>query len=344
MACANWFDCADEKKRNLSLEQVFRLMIVKDQNDCIAFRTINVTAEEMAGCNLYLDCDNKDLTFDQLFRSLIGMDENGCPALKVIGNGGSGGSSIYAGAFPTNVQWGNIPPGTDLTGLTYDEIIELATITYINPAFSSFSIAGQNQTVEVGTIISGSKTFNWAISQGSGVVALLDIYDNTNSVALLINTANDGTQAIILAAINFTANGQTQSYKGIGHNTSPAGDFNSSNFVITASYLEFYGPTAANSANSAAVRALPDNRFTSLGTSFSMNTGTVEKIFEICMPATKTLVSVFDATAGFFITGSFTLTTFDVNDAGGNPVSYNVYRLTNAVPYASNHTFNIVTT
>lgn len=216
---------------------------------------------------------------------------------------------------------------------------------YVPPAFTAFSISGQASTVEVGTVIgAGNKPFSWAITLNDGVVPTIDIYDNTTATTLIAATPNDGSQSVLAPAVNLAFDGQSQSYKGIGNNTSPAGTFDSANFVITARYYEFYGPTAAPSASSADVRALPSNRFSSAGTAFNLNTGTVEKIFEICLPPGKTLVSVFDATAGFFITGSFVLSVINVDDAAANPVPYDVYRLTNAVPYAIGHTFNIVTT
>ena len=215
---------------------------------------------------------------------------------------------------------------------------------YVPPVFTSFLISGQATTVEVGTVIAaGNKAFSWSITLNDGVVPTIDIYDNTNATTLLAGTPNDGSQSVPVPAVTFANNGQSQSYKGIGNNTSPAGTFNSANFVITARFLQFYGPTAAPSGNSPAVRALPSNRFAT-GTTFNLTTGTTDNIFEIALPPGQTLVSVFDATAGFFITVAFTTGTIVVNDAGGNPHIYNIYRLTNAVPYATSHTFNIVTT
>ena len=215
---------------------------------------------------------------------------------------------------------------------------------YVPPVFTSFLITGQASTVEVGTLIgAGNRPFSWAITLNDGVVPTVDIYDNTTATTLLAATPNDGSQSVAVPAVSLLFDGQTQSYKAIGNNTSPAGTFNSANFVITGRFLQFYGPTAAPSANSANVRALPSNRFAT-GTTFNMNTGILDIIFEICLPPSQTLVSVFDATAGFFITVAFVASVIVVNDAGGNPHNYNVYRLTNAVPYAVNHIFNIVTT
>ena len=258
---------------------------------------------------------------------------------------GGGGGGTYNGPSPSTVPVNDIPAGTNIAGMTYDQLLGNIYAPPIAPAFSSFLITGQATTVEVGTLIPAANyTFTWGINLGTGTVPTIDIYNNTTAATILAGTPNDGTELVALPAVNLIIDGQTQSYKGIGNNTTPPGTFDSSNFVITARYAEFYGPTAVEAVNSAQVRALPLSRFTSAGNSFSFNTGIVEKIFQIAIPATKTLVSVFDATAGFFITGSFTLSTFNVNDAAGTPVSYNVYTLTNAVPYAVDHTFNIVTT
>lgn len=39
--CNNWFDC--EENKNMSLEQVLRLMIVSSENGCPAFRAVITT-------------------------------------------------------------------------------------------------------------------------------------------------------------------------------------------------------------------------------------------------------------------------------------------------------------
>ncbi len=267
------------------------------------------------------------------------------PILGWMSGSGGGGGGTYGGASPSTVTVNGIAAGTNIAGMSYDALFQNIYAPAVSPFFTSFAITGQPTTIEVGTLIAaGNYTFTWGINLGTGTVATIDIYNNTTAATILAGTPNDGSQVVALPGVSLTVDGQTQSYKGIGNNTTPPGTFNSGNFVITARYVEFYGPTAVQAINSAQVRALPSTRFTSAGTAFNMNTGTVQKIFQIAIPATKTLVSVFDATAGFFITGSFTLSTFNVNDAGGTPVSYNVYTLNNAVPYASDHTFNIVTT
>lgn len=46
------------------------------------------------------------------------------------------GGGFYDLAFPTNITVGGIPSGTDLTGMTWQEIIQMLTITYLGPLAS----------------------------------------------------------------------------------------------------------------------------------------------------------------------------------------------------------------
>src|SRR5690606_29274357 len=117
-------------------------------------------------------------------------------------------------------------------GKTFEQVIKDIALEYVNPVFSSFTISGQPTTVEVGTTLSGSKTFNWGITLNSGIVPTIDIYDNTAGATLLAGTTNDGTQSQAITTIQLNSNGATQSWKGIGNNSNGA-NFNSGNFVVT---------------------------------------------------------------------------------------------------------------
>ena len=98
--------------------------------------------------------------------------------------------------------------------------------------------------------------------------------------------------------------------------------------------LIFYGPVASAPINSAGVRALGTRIFTDGSNPYDLETGMVEKIFTSAMPATSTITQVNDLDAyNALITERYILSTFTVNDAAGNAVSYNVYTMTNAIPY-----------
>lgn len=230
-------------------------------------------------------------------------------------------------------------------GKTAIEVILLAAIEYINPVFTSFSITGQATTVEVGTTISGNKTFVWVIVANSGTVNLIDIYDVTAGAALLENTANDGSQVVTVTSNKLDANGATQQYRGILHDEGQAQDINSAIFTITARFYRFFGPASTSPANSAAVRALPSSAFHTGAATFTLNTGTSQTKFVVALPPGVTIASVVDLDAlNANITSQYVLTgTLNVQDAGGTNRSYNIYEMNIGAPYATNHRHQITT-
>lgn len=230
-------------------------------------------------------------------------------------------------------------------GLTAVQAILNAAIEYINPAFSSFSISGQATTVEVGTTISGSKTFLWAITLNSGAVATIDLYDITASATLLANTPNDGSQAQVVTTNQLNANAAAQSFRGILHDTNVVQNINSAPFTITARFFRFYAPSATSPVNSAAVRALANSAFQLAGAVFNLLTGTVETKFVVSLPPGVTIVSVFDLDAlNANITAQYVLTgTVNVLDAGGTNRAYNIYEMNVGSPYSTSHRHQITT-
>jgi len=104
----------------------------------------------------------------------------------------------------------------------------------------------------------------------------------------------------------------------------------------------FFGASAAQPTTSANIRALTGKIFTNGDNPFILNTGTTHKIFTIAMPAPLVIDEVDDLDAlGIEITDSYVLSTLNVADAAGTLSSYNVYTLTNAVPYLINHRHQI---
>jgi len=87
------------------------------------------------------------------------------------GSGGGGGGGTYQGAFPTNFPWGNIPPGTNLFGMTYDAIIQMATIAYLSPSFNALTSTVFN-TFEVGQPIpSGLQSIGYTVNNSVNIKA-----------------------------------------------------------------------------------------------------------------------------------------------------------------------------
>ena len=122
----------------------------------------------------------------------------------------------------------------------------------------------------------------------------------------------------------------------------------SSSTTITFQYGIFYGPSASAPTNSAGVRALGTKTLVSAGGTTVLDTGNTFINFTMALPttvaATDTITSVIDLDAlNADITTSYTsgLSTFNVNDGGGTAVSYKVYTMTIASPYASSHRHSI---
>jgi hypothetical protein len=216
---------------------------------------------------------------------------------------------------------------------------------YVNPVFTSFSVSGQATTVEVGTTLSGSKTFIWSVTANSGIVPTIDLYNATTSATLLAGIPNLGSQSTTITTVQLNSNGATQQWRGIGNNISPVSTFNSSTFTVTGRFYRFYGPTASSPANSAAVRALASSAFHTGATSFTFNTGTVETKFVIALPPSVTISSVIDTSAlNADITSQFVLTgTVNVLDAGSTNRAYNIYEMNVGVPYGTSHAFTVTT-
>jgi hypothetical protein len=216
-----------------------------------------------------------------------------------------------------------------------------AVFPYVNPVYTSFSITGLSQTGEVGITLSGAKTYTWGIALNSGTVSTIDIYDNTASATLLAGTANDGTQAQTITTIQLNSPGATQSWKGIGYNSSPAGTFNSANFVVTAKYKYFADAVSSSLTNSASVRALTVTGFENIGGqfNFTLNSGTSLHKFVLALSPGSTLVSVIDIDAlNADITSAFIAqSNINVLDAGSTNRSYLIWEYNTSSPYASNH-------
>jgi len=115
---------------------------------------------------------------------------------------GGGGSSVYAGDSPTTVLVENFPIGTDITGFTYDELFQNIYAPYVLPAFTSFGIT-QTTPIEVGTTITGLKSFNWIISTASNLQAnSISIIDVTNgNTVLQSGVSNTSPQNVNIGSV-----------------------------------------------------------------------------------------------------------------------------------------------
>lgn len=248
-------------------------------------------------------------------------------------------SVIYTGQSPTTVTVGGLTAGTAISGDTYGEILQAIVAPYVSPVFGSFSVSGQATTEEVGATLSDSKTFTWSITENSGDVNVLDIYDITAGSTLVSGTANDGSHSATITTIQLNSNGATQQWRGIGYdaNNSDA-TFNSSAFTVTARYKAFYGSDDAVPTNSAEVRALGSNSFVSGTHNVDFETGTEDLFFAVAVPPGWQVSAMIDLDA-FSAPMPYTLIgQVNVDDAGGTAREYDLYAFNVDIPYPESHT------
>jgi hypothetical protein len=227
-------------------------------------------------------------------------------------------------------------------GKTAQQVIADIALEYVNPAFASFSISGQPTTVEVGTTLSGGKIFSWSINQNSGVIGTIDIFNVTTGTTLLAGTPNDGTQSATITTTQLNFTGATQSWRGIANN-STGPNVNSNNFVVTALFNRYWGPTGTlpsnpndGTANRTYAQGLGSTAFkTSGANNFTLTTGTTYRNFVVILPPGVTITKVIDTgNLNADITANYILSAITVKDAGGTDRACNQYTLTLGAPYS----------
>lgn len=266
-------------------------------------------------------------------------------------------------SLPSGVTFGKYSNGQVMptAGKTFEQILRDAAIADIAPTYTPATIILSQSSpaiAEVGTAYINTLTAAFTKNDAGNLSAIriekkgvqLGLGGSSASIARTDTDAYPLGVTDYIAYANYAA-GSPKNYtpSGTPDARTPAvrtanapqaaeNNFASATVTLTGQYKLFYGPVATAPSNSANVRALPSNRFTGSGNAFTLNTGTTQKIFAIAMPATMSLVSVIDADAlNANITSNYVLSTFSVNDAGGNAVAYKVYVLANAVPYPSSH-------
>lgn len=219
------------------------------------------------------------------------------------------------------------------SGKTPCEVIELATA---EPQAPSVSLSASPTTIETGTVaVSVSLSFSYTINNPGATV---------DTVSLEFRRGNTGSWTVLstdTGLTNFTHNFTNGSADQINYRyvvTDSLGYSTTATRNVSFSYRVFYGPVSSPPVTSAAVRALPSNRFVSAGNTFTLNTGSTEVNFSVAMPTSQSITEVLDLDAlNANITSEYVNNPFNVDDAGGNPVAYNVYTMTIAIPYSSNH-------
>jgi len=237
-------------------------------------------------------------------------------------------SAVYDGASPTTVTVGGLNATTDISGQTISHIIEQIVAPYVIPTLS-FYTNDISIIVESGTTLSGLKSFDFSFTQLGNITAnSLKVRDVTTSTIIGTGLSITSPHSVNIGTITINGNGTQHVWNSeiVATNTNV---ITSNSFTTTSYYKQFYGDVTSLPVNSAQVRELPNYNY-SYDNSFITPVVSSTK-FSLSIPFTKSLVSVI--TANFEnITASFTETIFNVNDAGGNAISYKTLSYESGVP------------
>lgn len=180
--------------------------------------------------------------------------------------------TTYAGDSPSTVAVNTLPAGSTLTGKTYDELFEYIYAPYISPTFSAFAMSGQATTVEVGTTISGSKTFTWTTTTSGNVSAnTIVIRDETNATDLATGLANDGTEAGVAITSVTKTTPASHVWRVKGTNTNAV--VFQRDFTVTWQWLRFYGTSSNVTLTEAQIEALTSGLASGFAATYSLAAG-----------------------------------------------------------------------
>lgn len=172
----------------------------------------------------------------------------------------SGGGGTYTPQGVTTATVGGIAAGTDLgvSPVSIQSILDAELYPYATPTFSTFLISGQATTIEVGTTLSGTKSFAFTFTNGGNVAPnTLDILDVTGSTTLATNVPITSPQSADIGTVQLTSIG-TYSWRGRADSTLPA-TFQSNLFTVSWLFRVYAGTNTSATLTEAQIEALVVN-------------------------------------------------------------------------------------
>jgi len=164
-------------------------------------------------------------------------------------------TTIYTSNSPATCTVGGITAGTVLTGQTLEYLMQEILAPYIEPTFTSFAV-NVTSPMEVGTALSGTKTFTWATSTSGNVASNSIGICEVGGALLDSGLSNDGTEALSIGTKTNTSP-TTWTWQITGCSTQDT-DF-SRNVSKCSLYPIYYGKVTSGS------RPTPDNTLITTG-------------------------------------------------------------------------------
>jgi len=153
-----------------------------------------------------------------------------------------------------------------------------------------------------------------------------------------INISGSATYTTPAQSVNDSALGYASGTAYRIHYTDIYTSGNSSPTNVEFHNVIWYGPSSIIPSNSAQIRALSGAIFDNGINPFNLNTGTTDNNFAVAMPSGQVLALALDITAASSdVTASYSGNPFSVDNAAALATPYNVYTMTNAIPYNTDH-------
>lgn len=270
---------------------------------------------------------------------------------------------------------------SQMKGMSLSSFIDAYAFPTISPTIASYESSSLSENLdlnlEVGTSISPILTANFSkgsITNGDGSVGpnlvgspVLYTFTGpgmpspviivTTALSVILDSSNTGFTSSILpfGTVNWSVS--IAYSQGIGtyydskQNASTildadrvAGTSNSNSGSVNGRYYAFYGSGSIPN-NSTEVRASANKTFLNASNNGSFNitipAGTPEVYFSV--PTGKTIQVNYIESLNADVTSTFASSTFDVNDAGGSPVSYDTWSTVIGVSgYPTDATYSVV--
>lgn len=244
------------------------------------------------------------------------------------------GGGVYTNATPVPVTLGGVEAGETFAAVPLTDVITDLLYPYQLPAFSSFSMSGQASPVEVGTTISGTKTFTWGTTNSANVaVNSINIADQSGDLAT--GLANDGSESVAITSRQLTAPG---SYNWTISGTDTNANNFSRNFTVNWYWKIYFGTSANTTLTESQIEALTGQLAASGLATYSYAANDYKYL---CYPASLPAASLFtDTLTGFDVTmadatdnaaysntaNGYSYALVSVTNAQGQTTNYRVYR------------------
>lgn len=245
----------------------------------------------------------------------------------------TGGSGTYTNANPVPTTIGGISSGTTFNSTSISSVLDKLLYPYQLPIFSSFTITGLTNPLEVGTSLSANPTFTWGVTNPTNISAnTVKITDVTGGNAVLVTgSANDGIEIVTLSAI--TKSTATSHQFKIEATDTKSTVFNKT-LTVNWQWKRYYGESTNTPLVEADIKGLRVNGLSSgFAGTYSFNTGGYKYI---CYPSVLgTATSFKDASTNLTVPFQ-TVYTVSVTNGSGIATNYNVHRTTNIIGGAIN--------